>query len=96
MVAVGPSYRAVALTFLTGLLVTAADWPVRVAAVAPPALSAPANGAALARLATTLEWKLPAGATQVQLTLLPSNNDGPGINLIQNAAEQFAVLAPPE
>lgn len=81
---------------LTLLGLTPAPPPARLAAApAPPTLSAPAAGAVLAP-GFTLAWTNPPGTTQVQVQLLPFNNDGPGIDLQFGApATQLAVPAPP-
>ena len=65
------------------------------ALTSPPTLQSPANGATLGSLAINLAWTLPAGATQEQVQVIPANNDGPGVNLIQNASGQLAVPPPP-
>ena len=71
------------------------DGVPRVAALAAPTLRAPARGLELPQMATTLQWTLPPGSTQVHLMVLPANNDGPGVNVIQDATATFVLLAPP-
>lgn len=63
-----------------------------------PTLTAPANGARLESFSPTLTWSTPAGsgATQVQLQVVPANNDGPGVDLILSPdAGQFTLPPPP-
>ncbi|MCX6021567.1 MAG: hypothetical protein NTZ05_07525, partial [Chloroflexi bacterium] len=60
-----------------------------------PGPAAPANGGTLPALgAVLLRWNLPSGAAQYQVQLLPANSDGPGINLIRNAAGSYTIPAP--
>ncbi|MEK7215130.1 MAG: CAP domain-containing protein, partial [Chloroflexota bacterium] len=83
-------------------LVTTAMAPVPRAAAprlsdAPPApaLTVPAAGATVSP-GFTLAWTNPPGAPQVQVQLIPINNDGPGIDLqLGSAATQLEVPAPP-
>lgn len=82
---------AIAVVFL--LLVTPSH--MTDAALGAPTLVLPALNTTLPNLSVKLAWKLPAGATQVHLTLTPANGDGPGLNIIQNAIEEFTVPAPP-
>ena len=65
-----------------------------VTTTAGPTLVSPASGVVLSGLGTTLAWSNPFGALQYQLQVVPFNNDGPGINLIRNAEESFAISAP--
>ncbi len=60
-----------------------------------PLAIGPVGGATLPNLGPTLTWDTPAGATQVHLQVIPSNNDGPGVNLIVSATSSFAIPAPP-
>ncbi len=63
---------------------------------APEPLS-PSDGSTVATLGPTLQWSLPAGATQYQLQVTPINNDGPGVNLIVGSAgDSFTVPPPPD
>ena len=55
---------------------------------------APATGATLSGLNTTLTWNNPAGATQYQVQVIPANNDGPAINLIRNLERSYVIQAP--
>ncbi|MCX6020551.1 MAG: S8 family peptidase [Chloroflexi bacterium] len=57
-------------------------------------LDTPAEGAVLADLAPELRWRLPVGATQYQVQIIPANQDGPGLNLIRNAESALDVPAP--
>ena len=59
-----------------------------------PLLASPATGTSLGRMGTTLEWRLPLGATQLQVQVVPANNDGPAINLIRNAERNFELQPP--
>lgn len=63
-----------------------------------PMLTAPvpAAGSAtnLVTLGTTLNWTNPTGATQIQVQVTPANNDGPGINVIREAATAFTIPEP--
>lgn len=65
------------------------------AALPPPALTAPSDGATLAVTEVTVAWDLPQGATQYHLQVNPANNDGPAVNLVRNAAGWFTIAAPP-
>ncbi|MCX6023235.1 MAG: hypothetical protein NTZ05_16220 [Chloroflexi bacterium] len=66
------------------------------AALPAPAFGIPPDGTRLGSMgAVTLQWDLPAGATQYQLQVTPANGDGPGVNLIRNAESQFVIPAPP-
>jgi len=48
-----------------------------------PVLVSPPNGARLGNMGPILlKWENPLGTTQYHLQVIPSNNDGPGINLI--------------
>ena len=60
----------------------------------PPRPLAPASGAALSNLGTTLRWNIPLGATQYQVQVIPVNNDGPAINLIRNIETSYTVEEP--
>ncbi len=59
-----------------------------------PALTAPANGARLTSLTTTLSWGLLPGVTQYQLQVVPSNNDGPAIDVIRNIEGSYTLRSP--
>ncbi len=63
----------------------------------PPALQAPANGIRVANFGPTLSWALPESVvTQLQLQVIPANNDGAGLDLILSPApSEFALPAPP-
>ena len=70
--------------------------PAHVAAIsAAPTLGSPANGTRFQSIsAITLNWNLPSGSTQYQIQLSPFNNDGPGINLIRDAATTYTIDPP--
>ncbi len=72
---------------------------VVVAAAAPaggPTLSAPPEGATLTGFGPHLSWVNPPGATQVHLQIIPTRNDGPGVDLhLGGPAATFDVPAPP-
>lgn len=59
-----------------------------------PALLGPTEGTALPDLAPLLTWTIPPDTTQYQIQIIPSKNDGPGINLIRNPEESYQVQAP--
>ena len=61
-----------------------------------PNIIAPSDNQTLQSFGTTLSWSPPLGTTQFQLQVVPFNNDGPGVNLIQNAASSFTLPAPPD
>ncbi|MCX6021130.1 MAG: hypothetical protein NTZ05_05270 [Chloroflexi bacterium] len=92
------------LTFLAALpLMMAAgapQWllagsqPAAAAALAAPALVAPADGAALTSLGLALAWNAPAETTQHQLQVTPAGGDGPALNLIRSGEPSF-TLPPP-
>ena len=68
-------------------------------AAAPPAatLSSPTNGVTLTSFGTTLFWSNPPGVTQLQLQVVPANNEGPGIDLhIGSQATSFLIPQPPQ
>lgn len=68
--------------------------PTPLPAGSAPRLTTPTRCSNLAGLGTTLTWNNPPGTTQFQIQIVPINNDGPGINLIQNAATTYTVQAP--
>jgi hypothetical protein len=55
---------------------------------------APSSAANLVTLGATLNWTNPTGATQVQVQVTPANDDGPGINVIREAATAFTIPEP--
>ncbi len=59
-----------------------------------PALTGPATGARLPGLGADLSWSNPRGAVQYQVEVVPFGNDGPGINLVRNVADNYRVEAP--
>ena len=61
-----------------------------------PTLNSPSSASTLSTFGPTLQWTLPRGSTQYQLQVVPSGNDGPGVNIIANAASVFAIPAPPD
>ncbi len=67
----------------------------RVAALPAPALRGPADNTTFQTMSTiTLTWDLPASSTQYHLQVVPFNNDGPGINLIRDAASTYTIEPP--
>lgn len=67
----------------------------RLAALPAPALASPLNGTVLPNMGfIVLNWVLPPGTTQYQIQVGPAANDGPGINLIRDAATAY-TLEPP-
>ena len=87
---------AATLTISAGAL--AAGTPLAIAAITQaPVLGAPSGGEQLTSFGpTTLQWTLPPSSTQYQLQVTPYGNDGPGVNLIGDATETFALPAPPD
>lgn len=70
--------------------------PRLAAAPAAPTLSGPTDGSVLANFGPTLTWANPAGTTQYHLQVVPSNNDGPGVDVhVGSAGTAFAIPAPP-
>lgn len=65
------------------------------AAPAAPVPTGPADSTVLTDFKPTLAWNLPAGATQYHLQVTPANNDGPGLDLIRNAAGWYTLPEPP-
>lgn len=70
--------------------------PVSAAVSQSPRLSAPQSGATLSNFNPDLRWALPPETTQYEIMVLPFGNDGPGIDLIANAATSFAIPPPPD
>lgn len=67
------------------------------AIIAAPGLSGPADGVTLTNFEVGLTWLNPAGTTQVDIEVMPANDDGPGVNLhLGSAATSLAVPAPPQ
>ncbi|MEK7215277.1 MAG: hypothetical protein AAB289_06755, partial [Chloroflexota bacterium] len=66
------------------------------AKVTPPVLKTPAPNAALTGFGTALTWTNSPGVTQYHIQVVPFNGEGPGVNLIRDPAESFAVPAPPD
>ena len=73
-----------------------ADAPPAHSASPAPDLLAPLDQAQLDRIGATLEWSLPAGATQVQVRVNPWEDDGPALNLILGAVDSLQIPQPPE
>ena len=71
-----------------------APTPTPLPAGATPQPRQPAPGAELSGLGTTLVWNAAVNATQFQVQVAPANNDGPGINLIRNAATSYTIDPP--
>ena len=76
-----------------GLVDAAAAVKAAQATLSGPTLVAPAEGAALQGLGTSLSWQNPAGTVQYHLQVIPAKNDGPGINIIISDAAQVARAA---
>jgi len=66
------------------------------AALPAPSPVAPASGTVLGDMTTTLRWSLPQGTVQVHIEVLPTNNDGAGIDLITYKTESFTIPGPPQ
>lgn len=98
------SVRFAVLLFLFILAAIAAQPAVastggRALAVAPSAatLSSPADGVTLASFGATLFWTNPQGVTQVQIQVVPANNDGPGVDVhIGSQTTSFVIPPPPQ
>jgi hypothetical protein len=86
-----------ATTIGLSLAALVAATPLALAAITQaPVLGAPSGGEQLTSFGPTLQWTLPSGSTQYHLQVIPFGNDGPGVNVIGNAAETFALPPPPE
>ncbi len=59
-----------------------------------PSIVSPQNGALSSNIGLSLNWILPAGATQYQIQVTPFDNDGPAINLIRNAESSYTIASP--
>ncbi len=60
-------------------------------------LSSPANGVTLSSFGATLFWTNPPGVTQIQIQVVPANNEGPGIDLhIGSQVASFSIPPPPQ
>ena len=68
--------------------------PAYVAPLKAPAAASPAHLTLLPGLGTELTWTNPPGTTQYHLQVTPANNDGPGLNVIRDAATAQVVAAP--
>jgi len=64
------------------------------AATPTPTLTAPAAGTVQQDMAPLLRWTNPPSTTQVQLQIIPANEDGPGIDLIRNTTDRYQVPPP--
>ena len=51
-------------------------------------------GVQLSSPAPLLAWSNPPGTTWFQVQVIPTNNDGPGINLIRDADASYQLVAP--
>jgi hypothetical protein len=62
-----------------------------------PRLAGPADGMTVAGLGPALEWVNPDGTVQYHLQVVPSGNDGPGIDLIIGSSDGgFQIPSPPQ
>ncbi|MBI4498291.1 MAG: hypothetical protein HY689_10365 [Chloroflexi bacterium] len=59
------------------------------------ALAAPVNGTTLDRINPTLAFRLPPGAQQLELVLIPSYNPNAAITLVRPATSEMTLPAPP-
>ncbi|GEM_PF-6204477 len=89
------------LIVLAVMAATLALNPAHTALSAPavPTATQPANATRLDNFGPTLGWTVPDGTTvtQFHVRLVPANNDGPGIDLIQSSPNSwFSIPAPPE
>ena len=84
--------RLGALFFLASALAIS---PVQ-AATDAPLLNSPDDGITLPGFSAPLKWSNPAGTTQLQQQVVPSGNDGPGLDIHLGSADtSFTVPAPP-
>src|SRR5438876_1002331 len=84
-----------ALAGTPGFAGAVAVYDARLQATAAPVPHSPADGMQFQSLtAITLTWDLPPGATQYHIQVIPFNNDGPGINLIRDAATSYTIEPP--
>lgn len=88
---------------MTGKLVVVAPQPQPTPTATPigtapaPTLTAPIDGGTLSSFAPTLSWSNPPDTAQVQLQLIPANNDGPGADLVLSGSPtSFSVPPPPQ
>ena len=58
---------------------------------------APPKGATISDFGPTLQWTNPSGTQQVQVQVIPANNDGPGVDVVLGSpVTSFAIPAPPQ
>jgi len=88
----GGALRLLAVLAMVLPLLAAPPAPAE-AVVGKVTLTSPANGAALPNLALDLRWDLPQGATQITLQVVPSNNDGPAVDLALAAINRYTLPA---
>ncbi len=90
---------------LAGVLASLSSWvafvsqptPLSAEVLPAPAAIGPANGSTLDSFGPTLSWTNPQGTTQVQLQIIPVNNDGPGADVYLGSPEtSFRIPPPPE
>lgn len=86
--------RAIPVILVAAFSVVALTETVR-AAPAAPTLTSPEDGATLETLGPTLTWSNPGGATQYHIQVIPSGNDGPGIDLQLGAIGDSYTVPPP-
>lgn len=69
---------------------------ITLSAISSPTLNSPAAGATLSTFGPTLSWTNPAGARQAHLQVIPSNNDGPGVDIyFGSSVGSFQIPPPP-
>lgn len=70
---------------------------ISLSGIAAPMLNSPAAGATLSNFGPTLSWTNPSGARQAHLQVIPSNNDGPGVDVyFGSSVSSFQIPPPPQ
>ena len=70
--------------------------PAPLSALRAPSLVAPLHGSVSTSFSIPLAWASPADSQVVHLQVVPANNDGPGVDLIQVDANGFTIPPPPQ
>src|SRR3990172_10990231 len=70
---------------------------ISLSAISSPTLNSPAAGATLSTFGPALSWTNPSGARQAHLQVIPSNNDGPSVDVyFGSSASSFQIPPPPQ
>src|SRR3990172_5020498 len=70
---------------------------ISLSAIAAPTLNSPAAGGAFSHFGPPVRWQNPAGARQAHLQVIPSNNDGPGVDVyFGSSVSSFQIPPPPQ